>query len=164
MEENLYLNLARAEIICNLKNKIIDIDNFKYLYRQLNDDDLFSRLVFEIVRNLYSQKEYDNMKDIIVNEREFFDKVIDCLDSVCAIKSDKNFLSSLWIYLIFINKNNCFGSEMKVEYLNDISPLSYVTKYFLLEYYSSLMDSIMAINPINVPKLIEVKNKVKEII
>ena len=164
MEENLYLNLARAEMICNLKAKVIDINNFKYLHRQLNDDELFSRLVFEIVRGLYTEIKYKNMKDILVNEREFIDKVVNCIDDVCTIKTDKNFLSSLFIYLIFINENNCFGSEMKGDYLNDISPSSYVNKYFMLEYYNSLMDSIMAINPINISRLNDVKNKVKEMI
>lgn len=164
MEENLYLNLARADMICNLKNKIVDINNFKYLHRQLNDDELFSRLVFEITRGLYREEEYNNMKDILINEKEFIDKIINCIDDICTRKTDKRFLSALWIYLIFINKNKCFGDEMKGEYLNDISPSFYVNNYFMLEYYNSLLDNIMSINPINVTRLNEVKNKVKEMI
>ena len=163
MEENLYFNLARANLFCSLKDRRVDSEEFKYLYRQLNDNELFSRMIFEIVRSLNKENNYTNIKDIIINERDFIDRIINCINEVRDVDIDIKFYSSLWMYLIFINQNNCFQDKMKGEYLSDISPSFYVDKYFMLEYYNSMMDNIMATNPIDVEKLNTIKNKVKEI-
>lgn len=162
MEEKLYLNLARAEIICDFKNKIVNIEHLKYLHRQLQDNDLFIRLIFEIVKSLSIDNDYTSINEIITSEKYFIDEIILCIKKICNKDLDLNFYSHLWIYIIYINENNYFEEQIKGEYLKEISPSFYVDKYFMLEYYSVIMDNIMAISPINIEKLNEIKNKVKE--
>lgn len=164
MDESVYLNLAKADIMCSLMNKSINEEEIKYLNRQMVDKYSTHQLIFEIYKNINSTKVYSALSEIESNEFDFISSIIKSISNVCNYDIDLSFHSKLWIYSIFMKYNSNFNIEVKGEYLNDISPSLYADKYFLLEYYNSLMDNIMESVPIDLNRLNEVKNKIRSLI
>ena len=76
MDESVYLNLAKADIVCALHNKSITIDEIKYLNRQLNDRFKTQIMDFEIYRNLNRNYEKTDLKSLFDSEYGFVSNVI----------------------------------------------------------------------------------------
>lgn len=164
MDESVYLNLAKADIVCALHNKSITIDEIKYLNRQLNDRFKTHIMVFEIYRNLNRNYEKTDLKSLFDSEYGFVSNVIQLIGQVCGYEIDNDFHTKLWLYSTYIKFNSNISIDEKGEYLKKISPSFYADKYFLLEYYNSVMDNVMEETPININKLNEVKNKIRELV
>lgn len=164
MSDELYINLAKADLINSLSCRKIDENEFKYLARQIDDKNYVHELIFDIYRNLNKEVSHHNIQDVIEIERNDIYDIVNMVCKTCNLNIDIDFHVNMWMYSIFIKQNNNISYSEREEYLNNISPSNFVSKFFLLEYYNGLLDNVIGINPIDLEKLDKIKNQIRNIL